>query len=100
MKENIEKCLATCNLQTWKSGTAEHGGRRITEEELANLQFANLEETKRKSKVGHLARKKQKQKLIKATCLEETKTKNKVVIKNWKDKDKWATCLEETKTKK
>ena len=62
MKENIEKCLATCNLQTWKSGTAEPGGRRRTKEELGNLQFANLEETKRKSKVGHLAWKKQKQK--------------------------------------
>ena len=37
-----------------EAGAAEPGGRRRRLEELGNLQFANLEETKIKSKVGNL----------------------------------------------
>ena len=37
-----------------EAGAAEPGGRRRRLEELGNLQFANLEETKTKSKVGNL----------------------------------------------
>ena len=61
MKEKIEKCLedrrrGAKEVVCWRveAGAAEPGGRRRRLEELGNLQFANLEEIKTKSKVGNL----------------------------------------------